>query len=181
MTDKTVQTPVTGDPDAGYDARAIANFVLDHASNFGQQLTVMGILKLLYFAHGWHLAQTGRPLIRQRFEAWEFGPVVRVVYDCFKGIGRSPIRNRAWKQDPVTRAAEVVSYELSPETADFLRGISDSYAHLHAFKLSEMTHEPGSPWDRVWNDRSSIHLGMVIPNDAIRDYFISALNRQLRA
>ena len=32
--------------------------------------------KLLYYAQGWHLARTGRPLFPEAVEAWTDGPVV---------------------------------------------------------------------------------------------------------
>lgn len=36
--------------------------------------------KLLYFAQGHCLAETGRPLFDDDFEAWEYGPVIPSFY-----------------------------------------------------------------------------------------------------
>lgn len=41
--------------------------------------------KLLYYCQGWSLALLGRPLFHQPLCAWKYGPVVRDVYDRFKG------------------------------------------------------------------------------------------------
>lgn len=62
-----------------YDARDIANFFLDAAERNQTTLSITSLLKIIYFAHGWHLAEFGLPLIGQPFEAWQHGPVVRVV------------------------------------------------------------------------------------------------------
>jgi uncharacterized phage-associated protein len=40
-----------------------------------------------------------QPLIKNDFEAWENGPVVRVVREAFKRYGKSPITSRAEKFD----------------------------------------------------------------------------------
>jgi uncharacterized phage-associated protein len=83
-----------------YDGRAVANFVLDACS--GQRIAVsnLALQKLVYFCHVWTLIEHGRPLIKQRFEAWEYGPVLPYLYREFKAYDRSPITGRATKIDP---------------------------------------------------------------------------------
>ena len=64
-------------------------------------------------------------------------------------------------------------YELDFEERSFLQQIFDAYAHLHAFRLSNLTHEPGSPWDRLWNEvDGSTSPGMRITNESIREHFL---------
>jgi len=156
-----------------YDAREIANFYLDHADSRGMQMTIMSLLKVIYFAHGWHLARYGKPLVKNRFEAWQHGPVVRAVYESFKEVGKSPIRERATRFDPLTATHSAVNYEFTPEEGSFLREIFDAYGHLHAFRLSDLTHEPGSPWDHLWNETSGLtHPGMRISDESIRNHFM---------
>ena len=60
----------------------------------------------------------------------------------------------------------------APADREFLGGIVVGYGHLHAFELSKMAHEPGGPWDRVWNAPGGrISLGMRISNATIREHF----------
>ena len=156
-----------------HDAREIANFFLDHAESRGVPVTIMSLLKLIYFAHGWHLARYEKPLVKNRFEAWQHGPVVRSVYECFQGIGNRPIQNRATRFDPLTATSAQAEYELSEEERTFLSQIFDAYADLHAFRLSELTHEPGSPWDQLWNvEDGSTNPGMLITDEKIRLHFM---------
>lgn len=155
-----------------HDAREIANFFLDQAESRGVAITIMSLLKLIYFAHGWHLARYRQPLVKNRFEAWQHGPVVRSVYECFQRAGERPIQDRATLFDPLTATNVPAEYDLGEEERTFLSQIFDAYAHLHAFRLSGLTHEPGSPWDELWNVADgSTNPGMRISDESIRDHF----------
>jgi uncharacterized phage-associated protein len=158
-----------------HDARAIANFLLDLAESRGRELRIMALLKIIYFAHGWYLAEFGRPLIRNDFEAWKDGPVVRAVWDCFRNFGAMPIDGRAKKFNVMTETYQVVPYDLEPEERRLLEAVFGAYGHLDSFRLSDITHEAGSPWDIVWNrDRRRVNLGMRIPNELIRQAFMKS-------
>jgi uncharacterized phage-associated protein len=155
-----------------HDARAIANYFLDRADARGMKLTIMTLLKVLFFAHAWHLAKDDKPLIAQPFEAWEYGPVNRVVYDQFKTNGKDPISKRAVSLDASRASFCITSYSLDRDTEDFLNHIFDYYSQFHAFKLSDLTHEKGSPWDVVWSAAATRAVpGMYIPNELIAAWF----------
>jgi uncharacterized phage-associated protein len=155
-----------------YDARAVANALLDLADERGLPLTHMALHKIIYYAHGWHLAKQGHPFVRQEFEAWKDGPVLRPIWEALRTSGSQPVTIRATRFDPVSQSREVVPPDLMEEDRTFLRDILAAYGHLHAFELSEMTHAPGGPWDRVWNAPDGrITLGMRISHDAVRQHF----------
>ncbi len=156
-----------------YDARSIANLLLDRGAAIGCPVTIMSLLKILYFAHAWYLAKTDEPLIGQPFEAWKHGPVNRVVYEQFKGVRSKPISTRAKVINVETAAFETASYEnVDRSTVQFLENIFDFYSQYHPFSLSDLTHEEGSPWDTVWTEASRKAVpGMVISNDSIRSWF----------
>lgn len=63
-----------------YQANIIANFFVKKAQEEQIPLTLMKIIKLVYIAHGWHLAHKKSPLISEPVEAWPYGPVVPSVY-----------------------------------------------------------------------------------------------------
>jgi uncharacterized phage-associated protein len=155
-----------------HDARAIANFFLDRAEAKGMSLSIMTLLKVLYFAHAWHLAKEDKPLIAQPFEAWEYGPVNRVVYDQFKKFGKNPIRARAVSFNAKQAAFLPTQYMLDKNTERFLTNIFDYYSQFHPYKLSDLTHERGSPWEVVWSAAATRAVpGMYIPNDLIASWF----------
>jgi uncharacterized phage-associated protein len=156
-----------------HDARAVANFLLDYGESKGQPLSIMSLLKILFFAHAWHLAKTGEALVGQPFEAWPYGPVSRVVYDQFRQSGSRPITSRAGVLNTATARYETARWEaIGPQTKELLRNVFDYYSQYHPFRLSEMTHQRGAPWDQVWHDATRRAVpGMVISNDSIRDWF----------
>ena len=154
-----------------YDARALANHFLDRADATGKEVTIMSLLKIIYFAHGWHFVKHNAPLVKNQFEAWKLGPVIRVVYDSFKEFGDRPVTKRAFAFDPVEQQKRLCTADFPPGIAIFLDNIFDAYSNISAFKLSDMTHEEGSPWHQVWHSEGKVVPGMVIPDTAIRNYF----------
>jgi uncharacterized phage-associated protein len=160
-------------PSAPYDARAIANFLLELGDERQLPLTQVTVLKLLYFSHGWYLAIKRVPLIVQEFEAWQYGPVVKVVRDAFKVFGSSPITARASKVDIRTNQSVTVTPNLAKDDARFVKSIFDAYHVYDAWALSDMTHEPGSPWDEIWNSSEPVgRLALRIKNEDIQSHFV---------
>ncbi|HHB81002.1 MAG TPA: DUF4065 domain-containing protein, partial [Aliiroseovarius sp.] len=70
-----------------YDARSIANWFVTRAERDGRPLSIMHLLKLIYVAHGWYLETRKAPLIFNRIEAWQYGPVIPDVYNAFRPGG----------------------------------------------------------------------------------------------
>ena len=55
-----------------YNALVVANYFIDKAKAEGVSLTPMKLQKLIYMAHGWHLALYDKPLIDEQFQAWDY-------------------------------------------------------------------------------------------------------------
>ncbi|WP_370638872.1 Panacea domain-containing protein [Croceicoccus sp. Ery5] len=138
----------------------------------------MQLYKIVYFAHGWYLAVKGRKLVKQSFEAWSYGPVLRILRDQFRQFEKRSIDVKAEVFDIFTGEvfeAPVVSDELDRE---FIITIFNSYRDYDGWTLSDITHEPGSPWDNVWNsDKPVGNLALRIDDEAIRSYFVQLPNR----
>jgi uncharacterized phage-associated protein len=165
---------------APYDGRAVANLLLDVAEEHGEFLTQLSLYKILYFAQGWYLVEKGQPLVKQDFEAWKYGPVIKAVRDEFHSFGDRPIRTRALKLDIYSGNKIEIKPEFPDEDRRFVSNIYLVY-HVHdAWKLSEMTHERGSPWDRLWNTALPIgRLALRLRNDDIKAHF-DGLPKRLR-
>jgi uncharacterized phage-associated protein len=153
-----------------YDARAVANYFLELARHEGVRITPMGIQKLVYFAHGWMLAIYGRPLITQRIEAWDYGPVIGDLYREFKRFGDLPITELANAVQMIGTKFQVTRPEIpkhqDPEVARLLDQTWGTYKHFTAIQLSNMTHVAGSPWS-VARDNNQ----QFIDDDSIKRYF----------
>lgn len=156
-----------------YDARAIANLILDQADQLAVNVYVTTLLKVLYFAHGWHLARFGVPLVAQPFEAWQHGPVIRVVYDQISRSDRQKVASRLTTFDTQAMENRRAMADVAPESADLVRSVLKAYGTLHPYKLSDLTHEPGSPWVEVWQAASLGALpGAKLEDVDIRQYFL---------
>lgn len=155
-----------------FDARSIANFMLGCAQSDGIDLTSMSLLKILYFGHAWHLAKFREPLVAQPFEAWQHGPVNRVVYEQIKKFGKKPVTERLVMLDPVSVKFVAAKANFDAETEKFLMNIYSYYGKFHAFKLSEMSHVQGTPWEVIWSQAESKAVpGMWIPDELILEWF----------
>lgn len=167
-------------PQAGapYDARAVANLVLDRATELGASVTQLQLYKIVYFAHGWYLAAKSQKLISQSFEAWSYGPVVRVLRDAFKEFGKEPITSKAERFDLFTGELSPVDPIEDQSDIAFVNQVVDFYHVYDGWELSDLTHEAGSPWDRVWNALKPVgNLGLRIDDEAICSYFVQLPRR----
>jgi uncharacterized phage-associated protein len=157
----------------GQDARGVANFVLDQFDVDRFQISNLKLNKLLFFAHGFFRSRFGRRLIRNHFEAWENGPVIRVVFDAFKQNGRSPIRNRAEIFDYVEgRALKAELLGLSVDEQTYLHSVIEYYVRYDAGQLVGLTHRPGTPWHRARVTAHDSRLRDRIPDEWIDNYFV---------
>jgi uncharacterized phage-associated protein len=154
-----------------YDGRAVANFVLDKCAERGAKISNLSLQKIVYFCHVWSLIELKSPLVGQRFEAWEYGPVLPYLYREFKSFDRSPIRGRATRIDPLTGRNEVVQYNFDDATTDMLTKIVAFYSRLGPGDLVELTHAAGGPWYTVWNHSGAINPGMKIADEQIVSFY----------
>jgi len=150
----------------GLSSKTVANYFLEMGQKEGILIDPLKLQKLVYLAHGWSLLFLNRPLIKEKIEAWRYGPVVPELYQEFKKFGASPI----------TEFARPVPLEstngIDPQTKSLLYAVWQKYGSLSPIQLSVLTHEPGSAWDLA--QRRGVFLpwrGPVIPNELIADEF----------
>lgn len=156
------------------DGRKVANYILDFCEARGRSVTNLSLQKILYFCHAWFLVNWGKPLIRHKFEAWEYGPVLQYVYRDFQASGSSPISARATELDAATGKRLVARLEEDTEVTEFLNRIIDFYSQTEAGDLVRLSHAPGGPWDKVWNHKARTKPGMLIDDAAIREFYSTA-------
>ena len=155
------------------NTKSIANWFLDRAAQDGQTLTQLPLQKLAYVAHGWHLADRGEPLTDEPVEAWENGPVFRSLYDEFGDYGANPIDRRATEwAGHLNPRLDTPRLPEGDERRRHLEAVWQGYRDYSAGQLWRITHDPGTPWDEVWNRRGgSRSRDAVIPTDLIRRHF----------
>ena len=122
-------------------------------SGNGDLMTNLRLQKLLYFAQGWCLARTGKPLFDSQLEAWRYGPVVPEIYKQYSDNG-----NRGIESDGFDANA------LTPEECELVLDVMREYGKYSTSALVRMSHASGAPWINT-----DIHK--VIPQDQIQAYF----------
>lgn len=118
----------------------------------------MHVIKLVYLCHGWVLGLKDEPLIIEPVEAWRYGPVVPSTYHAYKAFGGQPIT-----VVPQDRADDMDSMQ-----SRMIAAVLDAYRNYSAVQLSNITHQPGTPWYETY------HLwgeNCIIPNELIRDFY----------
>jgi uncharacterized phage-associated protein len=156
-----------------YDVRDIANFTLDFADARDIEVTNLALQKLLYFVHGWFFSLYDEPLIKNKFEAWQYGPVQRVIYDQFKSFKDSAIRDvRAKYIDPLTGEHIYRCPVIAPDHKTVIESVLDRYKQYSASQLVKESHVEDGPWEYVWKQaEDAVYPGMKIPDSIIADHF----------
>lgn len=144
-----------------YPASLIAYAFVKKGIEAGKPVTQMKLQKMVYFAHGYHMAKGYGPLIDEDFEAWQFGPVVPVIYSEYKRAGRDPIRTTDEQNDAKLR-------ELSPQAWESINYTWEATKNLSAMTLSNWTHKKGSPWDVAYMPN---YWSVPMDNSVIESYF----------
>ncbi len=163
--------PLTVYEDQPYSPEAVANFFIDLAKTEKVALNTMKVKGLVYFSHGWFLAILNKPLINERVEVWEFGPVIPSLYRAFKSVGTNPITIKATRFD--RHLLKTITPLISKEdqtTTDLLERVWYTHKHLSGIQMSNCTHQEGTPWYQV---RIQLEGGVLwaVPDTLIQKYF----------
>lgn len=138
-----------------FDSPAIAN---EFARLNGGFMPQMKMHKLSYIAHGWAWAIIDKPLIREQPQAWDNGPVYRRIWDRIRDYGLDD-RGRIVRPNGIAYVAD-----LSAEEHQLIDHVWNRYKAYDQYKLSAMTHQPGTPWSDVYFNQGR---NEPIPNDLI--------------
>ena len=128
--------------------------------------------KLLFLCHAFYLVETGRPLVRGSFEAWQYGPVHREAYDAFKSFGADPITGDAKRFDPVTGTRNPIALPANRAVLDVVQRVLQFYGSKSPAQLVELTHAKDGPWDHVVSAaKTSANMALKISDRVITERF----------
>lgn len=142
-------------------------FVPQVARTLGQlsnwSLSNLQLQKIAYIAEMIHLGRHGTPLLREQWQAWDYGPVQPDLYHKAKVYGTAPVKD-IFHLPP-----------LRPETSEF-KAVQDAYklmADLTPGQMVAATHQTGGAWA---NHYKAGHKGVVIPKEDIRREYATLIN-----
>jgi uncharacterized phage-associated protein len=138
---------------------AVAAYILREATSGGNAtLTPMQILKLVYIAHGYMLGKHGTPLLIEKVQAWQYGPVVVSVYQAVKGF----------KSAPVPRIPGATECEFTDSERSVMNQVVRIYGKAQGTTLSAATHKTGTPWEQTW---ALFGKNATISDDLIESFY----------
>ncbi|MEM6602529.1 MAG: type II toxin-antitoxin system antitoxin SocA domain-containing protein [Pseudomonadota bacterium] len=155
----------------------VANFFLKKAWDEDVYITVMKLIKILWFAYGFWLALTGKKLFNETFEAWRYGPVVPSIYHEFKRFGKDPIPEGELSKilDPYSKnwvSAPHISGDIDLEK--FLEKIWELYGDFTSRQLVDLTHKSNTPWHKEY---VAGLLHKEISDSITKEYFEEEIKR----
>ena len=154
-----------------YHATLIAYVFVKRGIEELNPVTQMKLQKMVFFAHGYHLARYGIPLIEEEFEAWKFGPVIPSIYHSYKLYGSEPITDSILIQN--IYELESQSLSLSATAIEAINYTWEATKNVSAITLSAWTHKNGSPWAETFKPNTN---SIPIKNDRIGEYFTGILS-----
>ncbi|WP_270448721.1 Panacea domain-containing protein [Lactobacillus delbrueckii] len=166
--------------DKGFDVFRVSNFVIDTAKENNVELTNLKLQKILFFLQGFYLHKYKKRLINGEFAKWQYGPIEREVYDCFKSNGSSPIHDEAFDFSldtltiipiPPISAAEV-GRDIFPKLKSELLKLLE----IPTWRLIELTHNDPS-WSN-YQDEIKNYSAADYTNQEIESCYINNFDSQ---
>lgn len=155
-------------------AEIVAKEFVRMGSSSESPVTQMKLQKMVFFAHGLHLALYDTPLCSEPFFAWKFGPVIPSIYQLYKKWGSSPIIAQPPAIKPSEVSAVSESYTLSSTEMEAIEYTWEITKNLDGVTLSNWSHAANSPWAKAY----ALGENTIISNDVIKEYFEQNLIRQ---
>lgn len=158
-----------------YSASLVASAFVKKGIEEGNFVTQMKLQKMVYFAHGYHLAKFDRPLVAETFEAWKYGPVIPVIYKTYRFYGSGRITDLTLANNGYENLLDAgVLDEKAMEAVNYTWQVTKN---LSAISLSAWSHTSDAPWAKVYNPNET---STVINNASIREYFKTLLTANVQ-
>ena len=157
-----LSTTSTSGP-SGIAPRLAGHYVLAACKRAGiPDVGPMKLLKLVYIAHGYHLAINGSPLLAVPAEAWKYGPIIRDLYLA--------VRRYGCKIVPLDLLSEHVPVDGQDHSSyrEVIADVVAAYGRYEGLTLAAATHQQGTPWSET---RASHGANAVIDDNLLRSYY----------
>ena len=135
-------------------ALVIAKYIINKCFQEDSPITNLRLQKILYFVQVEAYKKCNGPAFEEEIEAWQFGPVVPVVYYEYCNYAGMPI---------------LECYNTIENIDDDIRKVIDfvinKYAKYSVWDLVNITHANGSPWYKTYVS----HAKRVIPKELMKE------------
>lgn len=119
------------------DAILVSKYVIKTLKEQNKEINHLKLQKILYYIQAWNLALLNEPLFEEDFEAWLHGPVIRKVWDEYKG--HSVLIGELSEQN------ENINLKFTEDQEDVIEDVIDAYGNKSGYYLESLTHQE-DPW-----------------------------------
>ena len=147
-----------------YSPSQIADFFLSTIdTSKGDTISPLKLQKLVYYAQAWHYTLFGKPLFKEKIEAWVNGPVVPSLYSRFA----STTKHRNIDISKI----QLEKVKFPEQTNQLLNEIVLVYGERSGSYLEDLTHSE-APWIKA---RGTISPIVICKNEitleSMKDYY----------
>lgn len=141
----------------------VAKYIIGLSLSTGEPVTNMKLQKLLYYAYSWYLVEKEgkETLFNEEIEAWQYGPVIRSVYNIYNKFKADIIKESLGGDDSV----------LNEEQKSLVRETFLAYGDKTAIQLMRLTHSE-TPWVKSFEQGDF----SKIPKDLIYNFYLEKKN-----
>lgn len=133
----------------------LAAHVINRCMDLDMPTTHFKLQKMLYILEVKSLIHYGKSLIDENFEAWEYGPFLRSVYDKYSYMAACEIKVR-----------QKTDRELPSDQRNSIINNIDELAGMNLWELAQISMEADTPWAKVYKKGTQVK----IPNQLIVSY-----------
>ncbi|HEM3629352.1 TPA: DUF4065 domain-containing protein [Streptococcus suis] len=132
----------------------VANTFLERAKKEKIDISPMKLQKLIYILYKVYLQRNGLKLFEERFEVWQYGPVISSVYQVFKKFRSNRITEYYLNVDGTYNT---VRFHHNLRFDNAFEFVWEKYKQIDGVYLSQLTHQPDTAWSKA-DQRGDLYL-----------------------
>lgn len=139
-----------------YDVLDIAEYIIKRGWEMGDCINCLKLQKILYFVQTQFMVAENYPCFSEKIEAWEFGPVIPIVYRKYIKFGNATLFD-----DYITQDFDYISDE-DKENIDAVIKMALPYSSAELVKITQNQ----LPWMNA-----IVRKNKEIKIESLREYF----------
>ena len=133
----------------------LAAHIINRSMDLGAPVTNLKLQKMLYVLEIKSLVHYGKSLIDENFEAQDYGPFLKNVYDKYSYFAACDINVR-----------QEVKEKLPGDQKNAILNDIDDMAHISGWDLVVLSMQPNTPWAKTFKENET----REIPKQLMADY-----------
>lgn len=140
----------------------VSNNILKRAFEDETPMSPMRLQRVLYFVTCEYAQRTGKPLLDEDFEAWEYGPVIRSLHNKTNSLGGDSFQEYLMDANNKAFAVNEKTAQAFRESLDLIWEATKGFSHV---QLARVSTKPSTAWFEV---TSNAGFGAKIPFDLLK-------------